>query len=185
MGFIANPNGISHYLNFFLGAFVGGAITQQGFGYVIEWLFMPTFIRFGLSIGFLFVMGLIGYLHSVYFLEASNSIYWTQKYYKNWLIIFGGILPWAFGTIFLFVLRYPYVIPQHPNIVVYDSIMYITMVFFIVPMLVNFEAKPVFDPSVRKARGRRINYLYVAIFVLAVLVFRLGLNDGFSYFVFK
>jgi hypothetical protein len=42
-----------HFLNFFLGAFVGGAITHQGFGYVIEWLFMPTFLRFGLSILFI------------------------------------------------------------------------------------------------------------------------------------
>jgi hypothetical protein len=174
-----------HYLNFFLGAFVGGAITQQGFGYVIEWLFMPATVRFALAIIFLFGMGVIGYLNTVFFLESSNSIYWTQKYYKNWLILFGGIVPWAFGTIFLFIVKYPFVIPQHTNIVVYDSIMYITMVFFIAPMLVNFEAKPVFDQSVRKARGRRINFLYLAIFVLVVLVFRLGLNDGFSYFVFK
>jgi hypothetical protein len=174
-----------HYLNFFMGAFVAGAITQQGFGYVIEWLFMPPSIRFGLALTFLFGMGIIGYLNTVFFLECSNSIYWTQKYYKNWLILFGGLLPWAFGTLFLFMIKYPLVIPQHANIVVYDSIMYITMVFFIAPMLVNFEAKPIFDQSVRKARGRRINWLYMAIFVLVMVVFRLGLKDGFSYFVFK
>jgi hypothetical protein len=174
-----------HFLNFFMGAFVAGVITQQGFGYVIAWMFMPTFLRFGLSILFLFGMGVIGYLHTVYFLETSNSLYWTQRYKKNWLIIFGALFPWAFGSVFLFFLKYPFVIPTHENIVVYDSIMYLTIVFFIAPMLVNFDAKPNFDQSVRKARGRRINWLYLLIFVLVTVVFRLGLQDGFSYFVFK
>jgi len=174
-----------HSLNFFMGAFVGGVITHQGFGYVIGWLFMPTFLRFALSILFLFGMGVIGYLHTIYLLESSNSLYWTQRYKKNWLIVFGGIVPWAFGSIFLFILKYPYVIPTHANIVVYDSIMYITIVFFIAPMLVNFEAKPNFDQSVRKAKGRRVNWLYLLIFVLIMVIFRVGLNDGFSYFVFK
>jgi hypothetical protein len=174
-----------HFLNFFMGAFVGGVITNQGFGYVIAWMFMPTFLRFGLSILFLFGIGIIGYLHTIYFLESSNSLYWTQKHKKNWLVIFGGIFPWAFGTIFLFILKYPFVIPTHENIVVYDSIMYMTIVFFIAPMLVNFRDKPNFDQTVRKAKGRRVNWLYLVIFVLIMVVFRVGLNDGFSYFVFK
>jgi hypothetical protein len=174
-----------HFLNFFLGAFVGGAITHQGFGYVIEWLFMPPFLRFGLSILFLFGIGVIGYIHTIYFLESSNSLYWTQKYKKNWLIVFGGIFPWAFGSVFLFILKYPFVIPTHENIVVYDTVMYMTFVFFIAPMLVNFNAKPNFDQTVRKARGRRINWIYLVFFVVIMVLFRIGLKDGFSYFVFK
>jgi hypothetical protein len=174
-----------HFLNLFMGGFVAGVVTQQGFGYVIAWLFMPTFLRFGLSIIFLFLMGLIGYLHAVYFLESSNSLYWTQKYKKIWLIIFGGLIPWSFGAIFLFILKYPFVIPQHSNIVVHDTMLYITMVFFIAPMLVNFKEKPSFDQSVRKAKGRRINWMYLVLFVLIMVAFRAGLDSGFSYFVFK
>lgn len=174
-----------HFLNFFMGAFVGGVITHQGFGYVIEWLFMPTILRFALSLLFLFSIGIIGYIHTNYFLESSNSLYWTQRFKRNWLIVLGGIVPWAFGTIFLFLLKYPFVIPQHENIVVYDSVMYMTFVFFIVPMLVNFKAKPNLDQTVRRARGRRISWMYVAIFMVLIVVFRVGLKDGFSYFVFK
>jgi len=174
-----------HFLNFFMGGFVGGVVTQQGFGYVIAWMFMPTFLKFGISILFLFGMGIIGYLHTVYFLESSNSLYWTQRYKKPWLIIFGGLFPWAFGAVFLFILQYPFVIPQHENIVVHDTILYVTIVFFIAPMLVNFKAKPNFDQTVRKAKGRRINWLYLVLFVLTMVIFRVGLKDGFSYFVFK
>jgi hypothetical protein len=174
-----------HFLNFFLGAFVAGVIAKQGFGYVIAWLFMPTTLKFGLSILFIFGMGVIGYLHTVYFLESSNSLYWTQKNKKHWLIIFGGIIPWAISAVFLFMLKYPFVIPKHETIVVHDTILYATIVFFIVPMLVNFKAKPNFDQTVRKAKGRRINWLYLALFVLVMVIFRAGLKDGFSYFVFK
>jgi hypothetical protein len=174
-----------HFLNFFLGGFVAGVVTQRGFGYVIAWMFMPTFLKFGLSILFLFGMGVIGYIHSVHFLESSNSLYWTQKFKKPWLIIFGGLVPWAFGAVFLFILQYPFVIPQHENIVVHDTILYMTMIFFIAPMLVNFKAKPNFDQTVRKAKGRRINWLYLVLFVLIMVIFRVGLKDGFSYFVFK
>jgi hypothetical protein len=174
-----------HFLNFFMGGFVAGVVTQQGFGYVIAWMFMPTFLKFGISILFLFGMGIIGYLHTVYFLESSNSLYWTQRYKKPWLIIFGGLFPWAFGAVFLFILQYPFVIPQHENIVVHDTMLYVTIVFFIAPMLVNFKAKPNFDQTVRKAKGRRISWLYLVLFVLIMVIFRVGLKDGFSYFVFK
>jgi len=36
-------------------------ITQQGFGYVIAWMFLPTIVKFGLSIVCLFTLGLIGF----------------------------------------------------------------------------------------------------------------------------
>jgi hypothetical protein len=174
-----------HSLNFFLGAFPAGVITNQGFGYVIGWLYLPTFIRFGLSIVFLFALGLIGFYNTQHFLESSNSIYWTQPAKRQWLVLLGGIIPWVMSAIILFILKYPLIIPQHENIVQYDTILYMTMVFFIAPMLVNMQAKPNFDANVRKTKGRRINWIYVIVLVLMMVAFRAGLDTGFSYFVFK
>jgi hypothetical protein len=174
-----------HSLNFFLGAFVAGVITIQGLGYTIGWMFLPTFIRFGGSILFLFVMGLIGFFNTVHFLQSTNSIYWTQKFQRPVLVIFGAILPWAFSVIFLFTLKFPMVIPAHENIVQYDAILYVTMIFFIAPMLFNARATPSFDATVRKARGRKVNLMYIIILVLIIVAFRVGLDSGFSYFVFK
>ena len=174
-----------HSLNFFLGAFVSGVITKQGLGYVISWTYMPTFIKFGLSIVFLFGLGLVGYYNSAIFLESSNSIFWTQPQQRPVLVLFGGLLPWAFSVIFLFILKYPAVIPTHENIIQYDAILYVSMVFLIAPMFVNMTAKPNFDTTSRKVKGRRINILYVIILVLIIVAFRVGLDSGFSYFVFK
>ena len=174
-----------HSLNFFLGGFVSGVITKQGLGYVIGWMYLPTFIRFGGSIIFLFLMSLIGFVNAKIFLETTNSVYWTQKKQRPVLVMFGAILPWAFSVIFLFILKNPTVIPQHENIVQYDSILYVTMIFFLAPMLVNLKVMPEFDATVRKAKGRRINWIYIIIFILIVVAFRVGLDSGFSYFVFK
>ncbi|MEI6898779.1 MAG: hypothetical protein WCL00_02780 [Bacteroidota bacterium] len=174
-----------HSLNFFLGAFSAGVITKNGLGYVIGWTYMPTVLKFSLSIVFLFGMGLVGFFNSNIFLESSNSIFWTQPQQRPVLVLFGGLLPWAFSVIFLFVLKYPPVIPQHENIIQYEAIMYVTMVFFIAPIFVNMTAKPNFDITSRKAKGRRINIVYIVILVIILVAFRAGLDTGFSYFVFK
>ena len=169
-----------HSVNFFLGAFVGGVITQQGFGYVIAWMFLPTVIKFGLSIICLFALGLIGYFYAGFFLETSGSFFWTRKSNRLVFLFFSCFLPWAGGSLFLFLLKYPRVLPQHENIVIYDSIICATMFFAIAGMFANFKAQPLFDKSVRK-EGRRINWIYLVILLGLLVIFRLGLNSGFYY----
>jgi len=173
-----------HSLNFFLGAFVGGMVTSQGFGYVIEWMFMPTWLRFGVALIFLFILGLVGYIHTRYFLQASGSVYWTHKGNKPWLILAGAVAPWFFSIIFLFIVRFPNVVPQHNNIVIYDSVMYMTMLFPIAAMFINFYATTDSSTPLTKSGTRRINWIYVILFVSLVLIFRLGLNSGFYYLPF-
>jgi hypothetical protein len=169
-----------HSINFFLGGFVGGVITSQGFGYVIAWMFLPTVIKFGLAIVCLFVLGLIGFLYTRYFLEFSGSFYWTKRSNKLVFIIFTAAIPWAVGTLILFVMKYPKVLPQHENIVIYDSIIYVSMVFVVAGMMVNFKAEPMLEKGLRK-EGRRINWVYLVILAGLLVLFRLGLNTGFYY----
>jgi hypothetical protein len=169
-----------HSINMFLGAFVGGMITQQGFGYVIAWMFLPTVVKFGLSMVCLFSLGLIGFFYTIYFMEASGSFFWTKKVNRLIYLFFSGFLPWLAGTVFIFLLKYPRVMPQHENIVVYDSIMYATMVFGIAGMFVNFKAQPMIDKTTKR-EGRRINWVYLVILIGLLVIFRLGLNTGLYY----
>jgi hypothetical protein len=169
-----------HSINFFLGAFIGGVITQQGFGYVIAWMFLPTVIKFGLSIICLFTLGLIGFFYTMYFMESSGSFFWTSKSNRLIFLLFSSFLPWLGGSIFIFLLKYPRVLPQHENIVVYDSIIYASMFFVIAGMFANFKAQPVFDKTTRK-EGRRINWIYLVILLGLLVIFRLGLNTGLYY----
>lgn len=169
-----------HSINLFLGTFVGGVITQQGFGYVIAWMFLPTVVKFGLSIICLFALGLIGFFYTIYFMESSGSFFWTKKINRLLYLFFSGALPWAAGSIFIFLLKYPRVIPQHENILVYDSISYVTMFFVIAGMFLNFKAQPVFDKTTKR-EGRRINWVYLVILLGLLVIFRLGLNTGLYY----
>jgi hypothetical protein len=169
-----------HSVNFFLGGFLGGVITQQGFGYVIEWMFLPTVIKFGLSIVCLFTLGLIGFYYATYFMESSGSFFWTKKSNRLIYLLFSGFLPWVGGTIFIFLLKFTHKIPQHENILVYDSIIYATMFFVIAGMFVNFRSQPMFDKTTKR-EGRRINWVYLVILVGLVIIFRLGLNSGLYY----
>jgi len=68
--------------------------------------------------------------------------------------------------------------PQHENILVYDSIIYATMFFSIAGMFVNFKAQPMFDKTTKR-EGRRINWIYLVILLGLLVIFRLGLNSGF------
>jgi len=169
-----------HSINFFLGAFVGGVVTQQGFGYVIAWMFLPTVVKFGLSIICLFALGLIGFFYAIYFMESSGSFFWTMKSNRLVYLLFSGLIPYVAGSIFIFLLKYPRVIPQHENILVYDSITYATMFFIIAGMFVNFKAQPMFDKTTKR-EGRKINWVYLVILVGLLVIFRLGLNTGFYY----
>lgn len=169
-----------HSINFFLGAFLGGVVTQQGFGYVIAWMFLPTVVKFGLSIICLFALGLIGFFYTIYFLESSGSFFWTKKSNRVVYLLFSGFFPWAAGSIFIFLLKYPRVMPQHENILIYDSIIYATMFFVIAGMFINFRAQPMFDKTTKR-EGRRINWVYLVILVGLLVIFRLGLNSGFYY----
>lgn len=173
-----------HSLNFFLGAFTGGMITYQGFGYVIAWMFMPTWLKFAISILLLFSLALIGFLHTRFFLASTCSLFWTKKQNRPWVILFGAFLPWLLSIIFLFIFRYPRVIPQHSNIVVYDTIIYVTMIFAIIPMVFNFRTKPEFDPEMRRSSMRKVNWIYLLVFLGLAVIFRLGLNGGFYYLPF-
>lgn len=173
-----------HSLNFFLGAYVGGMITSQGFGYVIEWMFMSTWLRFTVALLFLFILGAVGYFQARSFLQASGSFFWTKKENKFWLILFGGAIPWFLSIIFLFIVRFPNVVPQHNNIVIYDSIIYITMIFPVAGMLINFRATTDSSAPLSKSGTRRINWFYLIAFLSLTLIFRLGLNSGFYYLPF-
>jgi hypothetical protein len=169
-----------HSVNFFLGAFIGGVITKQGFGYVIEWMFLPTVVKFGLSIVCLFTLGLIAFYYAIYFMESSGSFFWTKKSNRMIYLLFSGFIPWVAGTLFIFLLKFTHKIPQHENILVYDSIIYASMFFVIAGMFVNFRSQPMFDKTTKR-EGRRINWVYLVILLGLVIIFRLGLNTGLYY----
>lgn len=166
----------------FLGAFVGGVITNLGMGYVANWLYMNVFIKILLSLGFLFFMGLIGYYAPGIVInsprsEKSRAI--TR--FANLLSV--DVLPWLIGAILLWIVKKPAKIPQHELIGVYDNIILASMLFAL--MAKTFST---WRPRVLRSFGftpvqNRSGLWLLAFAMLILLFFRFILANGIHFII--
>ncbi|MCB0805966.1 MAG: hypothetical protein KDC05_09230 [Bacteroidales bacterium] len=165
-----------HGYNFFLGAFATGVSFDEGFGYVPAWLFMNTFWKILLSMIFLFILGLIGYYSAPRFLETSYSLSRIRQPNKIKFLFFQVALPWLIGITIIFLVK----IPNNMN---YDTANLITLVFVVAPVLFNRNAKPQKDFKSLK-KPNRLKWVYLAVLIILLLAFRIGLNDGLHFKLF-
>ena len=171
-----------HSINMFFGAFVAGIITDQGFGFVADWMYMHVAFKFMFAIIAIFILAVLGFYSARYFLETATSVYRIKSKNRLAFFIAQGIIPWFIGGLILFAIKYPTILPQHENILVYDSIILGTFIFLIIPIIFNTKAKPKFiDKYSRSKRG--INWTMVIAIVLLLVVFRLGLSGGLHFFI--
>ncbi|MBN2173599.1 MAG: hypothetical protein JW731_05685 [Bacteroidales bacterium] len=156
--------------NMFLGAFASGVSFDEGFGYVPAWLYLNVFWQIFISLLFLFILGLIGYYSASKFLDTSNSSYRVRPENKVKFLFFQVVLPWIIGILIIFLVKIP-------NNTPYDTANLITLGFGVVPVLFNRYARPtVLFESERKPT--RINWYYIILFMVLLLAFRIGLNNG-------
>jgi hypothetical protein len=173
---------VIHSYCMFFAAFVAGVITHQGFGYVANWLYMNVFFKILVSLIFLFSLSWISFKNARHILETSNSVFRIKP--KNRVIFLLGqtILPWLVGTMLLVAIKYPGFTPQHENILVYDVIIIVSVLFMIIPPFFNKQAHP--RLSVEKERKQTsISKRNIMITVLALLLFRIGLAGGIHFII--
>lgn len=161
----------------FLGAFVAGIITDLGFGYVANWLFLNVFFKILISLVFLSVLSLAGYYSAT--TALTNLPHGRMKsLHRTVSLISTYLLPWLLGTTLLILLRFPDKTPQHENIMVYDAIILVSMVFAIVPMVFRKKSRS----SASIVKGKKVSLLKgILMFaggVVIVLLFRLILING-------
>jgi hypothetical protein len=156
--------------NMFLGAFASGVSFDEGFGYVPAWLYLNVFWQIFVSLVFLFILGLIGYYSAPKFLDTSNSSYRVRPENKVKFLFYQVVLPWFIGVLIIILVKIPNNMP-------YDTANLITLMFAVVPVLFNRYARPtVLFSSERKPT--RINWSLIAAFIVLLLAFRIGLNNG-------
>lgn len=161
----------------FLGAFVAGIITDLGFGYVANWLFLNVFFKILISLVFLSVLSLAGYYSAT--TALANLPHGRMKsLHLNVSLISTYLLPWLLGTTLLVLLRFPDKTPQHENIMVYDAIIMVSMVFAIVPMVFRKKSRSSASVVKRKRVSLMNGILMFAAGVAIVLLFRIILING-------
>jgi hypothetical protein len=162
----------------FFGAFVGGAITLEGFGYVIDWLFMSISLRLILSLIFISMIIALSWNVVGFMPETTRSGSWKNNRYKY--VLSRLIVPWLLGAGIMAMLKITKNITQHENIFDYDIINLATLVFAVVPPLFNSGSRP------QLIRRRKVNarlkaeqpVLWIAGAIVLVMLFRIVLNYG-------
>lgn len=159
-----------HGYNLFLGAFATGISFDEGFGYVPAWLFLNVFWQIFIALVFLFILGMISYYSAPKFLDTSYSPTRIRQQNKVKFLFFQVVLPWVIGAIIIFLVKIPNNMP-------YESGNLVTLVFATIPVLFNRHAKPTKNFKTEK-KASRVSILLIVIAVLALAVYRIGLNNG-------
>ncbi len=171
-----------HAAAHFLGAFVGGVVTQEGMGYVVGWLFMNVFFKILFSLTFLFLLSLIGYYaKSIPRINYISELPRSEKRLSNSLSI--DIIPWFLGTLLLLLFKIPDKIPQHELIRVYDSIILASMLFAIAAKAFS-NKRPRISQRFRFATIKNQDGLGILAIALIMIVFmRYVLTDGIHFII--
>ncbi|KAF0204493.1 MAG: hypothetical protein FD170_398 [Bacteroidetes bacterium] len=166
----------------FLGAFVAGIITNLGFGYVANWMFMNVFFKILVSLVFLFVLSLSGYYSTN---AAMSNLPHGKRKYENRVgaMLSTYIIPWLLGTLMLFLVRSPDRAPQHEYINAYDTIILASIVFAIMPMIFRRHLLKYSG----KIRGKTVSFtkglLVLLMAVIILIAFRLALSPGIHFVI--
>ena len=128
----------------FTGAIVAGAITPQGFGYMMYGKQTTIIISLLISILSLSAMSWIGWKYSRFILEIRL----LKKHGNNipLILINRMVLPALLGILLLIIIKIPNIIPQHSNIQLYDLVILLSVLFAIIPPLFNKKLRPVQHP---------------------------------------
>jgi hypothetical protein len=164
-----------HLFNHFFGAFPSGIVTDEGFGYVAAWLYMNTAIKFLFSLLSLFALGVIGYYSAKHILETSDSLGRIKTERRTSFMFYQAGLPWLIGTILMLLVRLP-----HNFDFPYETLMFFSMAFIVIPPFFNEKIKPELNLlKVKKRRQFNLGYLAMMLVLLAFLRIMLGIGLHF------
>ncbi|MEA5111900.1 hypothetical protein SDC9_22646 [bioreactor metagenome] len=172
-----------HGATHFLGAFVAGIVTDLGFGYVANWLYMNVSIKLLISLVFLFILVVTGYHSTRFAIETIAPAQRNNKSRVRKALFFRFLLPWLIGAALLIIVKTPDATPQHEDIMIYDTVIIASMGFLVIPLLFNQKARP--RPFGNRMNYYRKPYAYIVLLtsLLTLAIFRLLLSHGLHFVI--
>jgi hypothetical protein len=162
----------------FFGVLLAGSVTRQGFGYVMGWADISTFLSFLISLLSLSAMAWLGWRFARFILEIRP----VKKHGNNisLILINRMALPCLLGILLLVFIKLPNTTPQHPNLWDYDVIILISVLFAVIPPIFNKKLRP--EQNLQKTvltHDRTARAFFAIILSASVLIlYRLGLSTG-------
>ncbi len=167
-----------HCFNRFLGALSSGIMTDEGFGYVINWMYMPIFFKILLALLALFFLAIIGYYNAGRFLETNLKGRKPSRIENLPFLIRKALLPWIAGSIILLLVR----IPNNFNYP-YETIMIFTMGLLVVPAVFNKNAVPRIWLMKDSIQRKSLHWVYMILLLAFLSFYRIELDRGLHFYV--
>jgi hypothetical protein len=169
---------VIHLFNSFFGAYIVGVVTRTGFIYTSEWLFLSNvfdveeIIFMIISFVILIILGYYGTKH-ILTIAANQEI--LESRYRVFYIINKALVPVIIGTTVLFFMNFP----NNPaELILYYS----TVILVIIPMFTNYNSMQNSDiRPIRNDNRPHFGWMYLAITIIAVVLFRIIFEEGISY----
>lgn len=125
--------GFAHGMVWFFGALIAGAILDQGFGYVIMYMYFKDTGKLVLSLLSLTALLLVAAFTTKWFLFSGNAYFNQLNEHNRAFFTFSQIIiPAVLGTALL-------IGSKLPLITYYELFTLLMMIAFIIPMLTNFH----------------------------------------------
>lgn len=125
--------GFAHGMVWFFGATLAGALLDQGFGYVIMYLYLKDTHKLVISLLALTALLLIAAFTTKWFLFAGNAYFNELNEHNRGFFTFSQIVvPAILGTAILILIKLP-------RITYYELFTLLTMLVFIIPMMTNYK----------------------------------------------
>ncbi|MCX6258529.1 MAG: hypothetical protein NTW49_11635 [Bacteroidia bacterium] len=161
-----------HSFALFFSSFIAGSITNDGFGFVISWLYIGPIMRIIYSILAAIAMIAIGIRLNRYFFRIDDHDILAGINSRNTFSVFLVLIPWAAGYFILSVIK-------SPGISTVELLTYIFSIFLIAPTFSSFAHNTAF--SLTPMKNQKFPVTLLIILVLLVLCYRIGLNEGIHF----
>jgi len=174
--------GYVHGFTIFFGSILIGTFVNQGFGYVLNWLYLFDTAKLILILLSAMVMLFIGLFTLKFFLISANS-YYNVQYPRNRKSFLTNqiLIPWIIGGFLVNLFKIP--IDQHFGIsqyFIYNLLVFCTSLLIIVPpyFRVYRYSELYFD---EEPKNFSISWIALIVSILMFFVFRIGLNWGIRF----
>ena len=155
--------------NAVFGALLADNFTQSGSWYIFDWLF-----RLGnvLNIGLALLAGLVqlglGYFGAIAFLQAHDSKTVMRYANRQKMVLSTLVAPWVAGSLFIVVLKQPYLTVQ--------EVLYLAMMSLLITPMALGCLNEVFSDTVKRPQATRIAWGLIGLAVVLAVVWRLALS---------
>ncbi len=173
-----------HGMVMFFGSLLMGTLLNQGFGWVIAYLYYKDTGKMVFSILAIFALLVTGTSIARSFLISGNTYFNSiSSENRKFLLVSQILLPAILGTAALSMLKIPeeyyYVTSEE---VIYEILKLSTILLVIIPTILTFSAftETYFDEDPRRVR---IKWLYMIISIAAFMTYRILLADGIEFIV--